>query len=423
MGLLSLLILALVIFIAYKKGINTGLLGVMAAFLFGFVLTTPTSGGEWVPVSSAAGKASVLLKGWNSGMFLTLLGVTFLFGIARANNTLLILTQYLVRLVGGRKWLLPIAVFVVSFIISVIGPGPINGMAIIAPIAGQIAYTEKVKPLLMMIATACGNLSGGLTPLSPSGVVALSYAERGGINLGYNLLLNIGIAFTAMFIIAYIVLGGWKDYGKGDDNDSNKSMHMKKENYITLGIIGVVIFVVILFNLNIGFTALSGAVILLLLGVTTEKEALATVPWGTIIMVCGMGIMVSTVSHAGGITYLTNALTPFINSDTATPIMVASAAMMSSVASAMGVVMPTLIPVAIGLGNNLGIEPSSLIYGVVLGAHLSTVSPFSTLGALSLSSVDESVDKHKMFVQLIEWAILFSVIGMVLSYFKILLYY
>ena len=170
---------------------------------------------------------------------------------------------------------------------------------------------------------------------------------------------------------------------------------------------------VILFNLNIGFTALSGAVILLLLGVTTEKEALATVPWGTIIMVCGMGIMVSTVSHAGGITYLTNALTPFINSDTATPIMVASAAMMSSVASAMGVVMPTLIPVAIGLGNNLGIEPSSLIYGVVLGAHLSTVSPFSTLGALSLSSVDNSVDKHKMFVQLIGWAILFSVIGMV----------
>lgn len=423
MGLLSLLILALVIFIAYKKGINTGLLGVMAAFLFGFVLTTPTSGGEWVPVSSAAGKASVLLKGWNSGMFLTLLGVTFLFGIARANNTLLILTQYLVRLVGGHKWLLPIAIFVVSFIISVIGPGPINGMAIIAPIAGQIAYTEKINPLLMMIATACGNLAGGLAPLSPSGIVALSYSQRGGVDVGYNLLLNLAIAFTTMFIIAYFALGGWKNHGKSGDNDTDAVMVMEKENYITLGVIGVVILSVILFRLNIGFTALSGGVILLLLGITTEKEAFATVPWGTILMVCGMGVMVATVNHAGGITYLTNTLTPFINSDTATPIMVASAAMMSSVASAMGVVMPTLIPVAIGLGNNLGLEPSSLIYGVVLGAHLSTVSPFSTLGALSLSSVDNSVDKHKMFVQLIGWAILFSVIGMVLSYFKLLLHY
>lgn len=423
MGLLSLLILALVIFIAYKKGINTGLLGVMAAFLFGFVLTTPTSGGEWVPVSSAAGKASVLLKGWNSGMFLTLLGVTFLFGIARANNTLLILTQYLVRLVGGHKWLLPIAIFVVSFIISVIGPGPINGMAIIAPIAGQIAYTEKINPLLMMIATACGNLAGGLAPLSPSGIVALSYSQRGGVDVGYNLLLNLAIAFTTMFIIAYFALRGWKNHGKSGDNDTDAVMVMEKENYITLGVIGVVILSVILFRLNIGFTALSGGVILLLLGITTEKEAFATVPWGTILMVCGMGVMVATVNHAGGITYLTNTLTPFINSDTATPIMVASAAMMSSVASAMGVVMPTLIPVAIGLGNNLGLEPSSLIYGVVLGAHLSTVSPFSTLGALSLSSVDNSVDKHKMFVQLIGWAILFSVIGMVLSYFKLLLHY
>lgn len=46
-----------------------------------------------VPISSAAGKAKLIISGWSSSMFLTLLGVTFLFGIAKVNRTLEILTK------------------------------------------------------------------------------------------------------------------------------------------------------------------------------------------------------------------------------------------------------------------------------------------------------------------------------------------
>lgn len=140
-------------------------------------------------------------------------------------------------------------------------------------------------------------------------------------------------------------------------------------------------------------------------------------------MVCGMGVLVTVVDNAGGITYLTNKLTPFINQNTATPIMIASGALMSAVASASGVVMPTLIPVAIGIGNNLNLDASALIYGVVFGSHLSAISPFSTMGALSLSSAHESVDKGNFFVKLIICAVCFTIIGMILSYFGLLLHY
>lgn len=424
MALASLFILAFVIFIAYKSDVNTGLLGLVAAFIFGFFLTTQTSGGNWVPVSSAAGKASMLIGGWSSGMFLTLFGVTFLFGIAKANNTLFILTRRLVLAIGGHNWLLPIAIFIVAAIIAVIGPGPVNSMAIIAPMAGQIAFNERIHPLLMMLSAYMGSMTGGLAPMTPSGYIAVSYSMRGGVNIGYDLLFNMAIAFTLLFIICYIYFRGWKNRGNDMGEQAfDKSLILKKENYITMGVIVVVILCIIIWHLNVGLTALSGAVVLLLARVVTQKEAINNVPWSTILMVCGMGVLVTVVDNAGGITYLTNKLTPFINQNTATPIMIASGALMSAVASASGVVMPTLIPVAIGIGNNLNLDASALIYGVVFGSHLSAISPFSTMGALSLSSAHESVDKGNFFVKLIICAVCFTIIGMILSYFGLLLHY
>lgn len=85
MELTVLLVLCLVIFIAYKRNINTGLLGIVAAFVLGFFILVPAGKtGLMVPISSAAGKAKLIISGWSSSMFLTLLGVTFLFGIAKS---------------------------------------------------------------------------------------------------------------------------------------------------------------------------------------------------------------------------------------------------------------------------------------------------------------------------------------------------
>ena len=136
-----------------------------------------------------------------------------------------------------------------------------------------------------------------------------------------------------------------------------------------------------------------------------------------------MGVLVNIVGYAGGIKYLTDALTPYINETTAAPIMLLSGALMSAVASASGVVMPTLIPVAIQLGSNLGLDPKPLIYGIVLGAHFSCVSPFSTVGGLALGALGNNVDKQKMFLYFLQFAIGSTVVGAILVYFKLLLYF
>ena len=424
MELTVLLVLCLVIFIAYKRNINTGLLGIVAAFVLGFFILVPAGKtGLMVPISSAAGKAKLIISGWSSSMFLTLLGVTFLFGIAKVNRTLEILTKKIVFLVNGKKILLPIVVFLIAFVVSAIGPGPVNGMAIVAPIAAQIADSEGLNPFFMMIASYAGNLAGGLAPITPSGFVASSYAQKGGVDLGYNLLLNMFIAFTLTFIVTYILMKGWKADEGCEVKPQQTVEKMDAVNWFTLGVIALVIMAVIFGNYNIGLCALTGAVLLMLFGAATEKEALGQIPWGTILMVCGMGVLVNIVGYAGGIKYLTDALTPYINETTAAPIMLLSGALMSAVASASGVVMPTLIPVAIQLGSNLGLDPKPLIYGIVLGAHFSCVSPFSTVGGLALGALGNNVDKQKMFLYFLQFAIGSTVVGAILVYFKLLLYF
>lgn len=423
MDVVSLLVLALVIVVSYKRNVNPGLLGVAAAFLLGFLLLTKAKTGIMVPISSAAGGSKLLVAGWSSKMFLMLFGVTFLFGIAKANKTLDLLTLKMVNLAQGRKNLLPIFIFIVGFFVSVIGPGPVNGSAIVAPIAAAIAFREKLNPFLMLISSYAGNLAGGLAPMTPSGFVAVSYAQRGGVEVGYNLLLNMAIAFTLLFVVVYLIFGGWKNTAAVEEQQANVQTKLERNHWITLLAIVAAIFCIIVFKLDVGITTFTAAVILIALGISTEKEAIAEVPWGMILMVCGMGVLVNLVGYSGGITYLVNALTPFINESTAASIMVVSGALMSAVASASGVVMPTLIPTATQLASNLSLDPKPLIYGVVIGAHFSCISPFSTVGALSLGALGKDYDTKKMFMYLLEFAIGATIIGAVLVYFKVLLYF
>lgn len=73
MGTISLLVLVLVVALGFIKKINIGFLEIGAAYVLGL------SGGMTAKEISA---------GFDSSMFVTLVGVTFLFGLASINGTL-----------------------------------------------------------------------------------------------------------------------------------------------------------------------------------------------------------------------------------------------------------------------------------------------------------------------------------------------
>ena len=72
LAILSLVVLAVVVAIGFIKKVNLGFLALGAAFILG------TIGGM---------KAKAITAGFDSSMFVTLVGVTFLFGMASQNGT------------------------------------------------------------------------------------------------------------------------------------------------------------------------------------------------------------------------------------------------------------------------------------------------------------------------------------------------
>lgn len=59
-------------------------------------------------------------------------------------------------------------------------------------------------------------------------------------------------------------------------------------------------------KIDVGLVAIIFAVIALLLDLAPQKEAIAKIPWNTIVMIAGAGMLIAVAVKAGTITMLSN---------------------------------------------------------------------------------------------------------------------
>ena len=143
-------------------------------------------------------------------------------------------------------------------------------------------------------------------------------------------------------------------------------------------------------KVNIGVAAFAVAGLLFLFGVADDGKALKSLPWGTIVMVLAVGSLLNIVNKMGGIDLMSNALAKIMTKGTATPFMGISAALLSLVSSALGVVYPTMMPMCADIAAQVGgVNPVALMAAVGAGGSLSGISPLSTGGALAMAVANE----------------------------------
>lgn len=404
--IISLLFLVVAIFIGFKKNINTGILGIAFAVLLGFFVQIDISKDpevvKMVALSSSAAKGSAFISGFDTKLFFILLGMTFLFCIAQVNGTLEILARKAAALTRGNNKLLPILFFIFAAVFSALGPGNIAMCALLLPIAMAVAKEQKIPPVLMAAMVVMGAQAGALSPIAPTGIINTQLTENLGLDTTREVFFSM-IKANALYALAlYFILGGWKlkktEVVKGQQEDKFTKIH-----WLTLGVIVGVVVGIIFFKLNIGMVAFLGAGLLLILGVAEQKKVFAAIPWPTLLLVVGVGMLVNVITLAGGIDFLTDTLSSLMNSITAAPIIGSVAGLMSFVSSASGVVMPTLIPTTTGLVQEIGggLTPQLLISAIVFGAHVVAISPLSTLGALGVATVSDQQEADKLFRQLL----------------------
>lgn len=131
--LLSILVLVVIFGIASVLPINMGALAFAAAFVVGSVIL------EMTPAT--------IFAGFPSDLFLTLVGVTYLFGIAQNNGTIDWLIERAVLMVRGRVAWIPWVMFVVAALLTGFGALSPAVAAILAPIALNFAVQYRINPV------------------------------------------------------------------------------------------------------------------------------------------------------------------------------------------------------------------------------------------------------------------------------------
>ena len=397
--------LALAVLLSCTSRLNVGLLALALAWVIGVYV-----GG--LPLREVT-------AGFPIDLFLTLSGVTLLFAQAHVNGTLDVVAQNAMRLCRGRVGVVPIMYFGLGAALASAGPGNIATTGLLAPMAMATAVKMRISPFLMAIMVGNGCNSGSLSPLAPTGIIVTGLMERIGLpglqlqTWVYNLLAHAIVGFGG-----YLLFGGLKLLLRADrvEVEPEAVKTLDRHQILTLGMIGLLILGVIFGGFNIGMAAFAGAVLLSLLRAADDSEAIKRMPWGTILMVCGVTVLIGLLEKTGGMDLMTDLLSSVATQATIVPFLAVVIGVISAYSSTSGVVLPAFLPTAPGIVENLG---GGSVLGVAstmnIAGHLVDVSPLSTIGALCIASVPADMSR-RLFNQLLAWGMSMTVVGAVICY-------
>lgn len=415
--------IAVAIFLGYKTKLNTGLFCIVFAYIIGCLIMGL--------------KPKQVISFWPVSTMFVILSVSLFYNVAAINGTLEKMSGSLLYSCRKFPGMLPFALFAVAVILSIMGATYFTVLAFLAPITMVICDESKMGKLTGAIAINAGALCGGDFPTSNLGVIF-----RGLADTAYEANKNLAaldtfamemeiFLFSLVFSVLLITIFKFgvkanRNIGEGVVFKKPEAFTGKQKTTLTLMI--VMMIVVLAFPLlkifmpsqpfikymagkiDVGLVAIIFAVIALLLDLAPQKEAIAKIPWNTIVMIAGAGMLIAVAVKAGTITMLSN----WVGSNVPKPLIPIAfsiiGAIMSFFSSTTGVVTPALFPLIPGLASSTGIAAPVLFACTVLGAQSSAISPFSSGGSLILGSSPKEEDRNELFNRLLLIAVPTSVI-------------
>jgi Na+/H+ antiporter NhaD/arsenite permease-like protein len=400
----SLAALLLAIVLSFSSRLNVGIPALGLAWLLGAL--TPGS------------KSEALATAFPASLFLTLLGVTLLFAAAESNGTLVRLAERAVALVGGDRRLVPWMLFLLAGAVSAVGPGGVSSVALVAPLAAPIGARLGLPAFLVALCVANGANAGNLSPLSVVGIIANSRMAEAGL-AGHEAKV-FAANFLAHVIVTVVVYVLWlrrsEAVGSPDLVMARGGREpFERKHVATLAVLAAWTVGVVAFRLPVGYSALVAAVLLLTLRLADEAAALQRLPWGALLMVCGVATLVALVEKAGGLDLMSALIARLSTPATVNGVVAFVTGLISTWSSTSGVVLPAFLPTVPGLVERLGGgDPLAVSLSINVGSSLVDVSPLSTLGALCISALADVGTVRDLFRRLMAWGLSMTVVGALL---------
>ncbi|MDV3125163.1 SLC13 family permease [Mycobacterium sp. 21AC1] len=431
--------------------INMGTLGFVAAFLVGTV--------------AVGMKTDDIIAGFPSDLFLTLVGVTYLFAIAQNNGTIDLMIRGAMRLVRGRVAFIPWVMFGISGVLTTFGALGPAAVAIIAPIALGFARQYKINALLMGMMVIHGAQAGGFSPISVYGVTVNSIVAKAGLlNSPMALFLGSLVFNAAIGVGLFAFLGGRSLLGRkvhdidhdavdGDASGGSATgatgasprpdggsvatatlatptsvaapdakplpQRATFDQILTLIGLGALAVFALALDLDIGFVAMTVAAVLALASPKAQKGAIAQISWSTVLLIGGVLTFVGVLQEAGSVEWVGNGVAQL-----GMPMLVALllcylGGIVSAFASSAAILGAT-IPLAVPLLLAGEISPVGVVVALAISSTIVDVSPFSTNGALVLANAQD-VDRDRFYRQILKYSALVVAIGPAIAWAALVL--
>jgi di/tricarboxylate transporter len=443
--LISIYALVAMFVIATVWPINMGVLAFVGAFLVGTLLAAQTT--------------KDIIAGFPGGLFLTLVGITWLFALAQNNGTIDWLVRMAVRGVKGRIGAIPWIMFVISALLTSVGAVSPGAVAIVAPIALGFAFRYHISPLLMGLMVVHGAQAGGFSPISIYGGITNGVVAKAGLPLSAMTTFAASFAVNAaVALILFMVLGGRKlmqmrmeraepvkvphieiarpatgpqifgdseaealsrrisEEASGSPNglvaEVEEGNHTDGNLYqlVTLAALVLLAVLVLAFKLDIGFVSLTIGLGLALCAPTMQKRAMAQVAWPEIMLITGVSTYVAVLEGMGTIDFVGDSVAGMASPLLAALMLFVIGAVVSAFASSTAV-LGSLIPLAVPfLQGESGVSAIGFIAGMAVASTIVDVSPFSTNGALVLANA-HGTDKQVFFRKLLSYGALVTLVA------------
>lgn len=400
--------IAISIILGYITRINVGIFAMIFAYLIGAFLMdiSPKQIISFFPVS----------------IFFVIFSVCLFYNFASVNGTLENIASHLMFYFQSRPYLLPFAVFLVAALIAALGAGFYTVLAFMAPITFLLCEKMGLDRIAGAMAINYGALGGANFMTSQSGIIFRKLMEDSGVDQQVAFINSWAIFLVTIilpfFVISFFVLKDSKKMTTLSLVDKPNPFNPKQKKTLALMILMMLLVLTppilhLIFNtpftktlnnkMDIGLIAMIFVGIALLLKLANEKDVISLVPWGTLIMICGVGMLIALSIKAGTITLLTDMVQKEIPSTFIPFVMCIFGAFMSLFSSTLGVVTPTLFPIVPHLADSSS-NATLLFIAIVVGAQSSAISPFSSGGSLILGACPSKY-KDQLFKDLLFKAI------------------
>lgn len=346
--------IVLAIALGYRTRINIGLFAIAFAYLigcFGMGLSPKE-----------------VISLWPLKIFFIIFSVSLFYSFAIINGTLEKLSEHLLYSCRKFPHFLPFAIFFSATLISALGAGYYTVLAFMAPLTLLVCQRTGMSLIVGAMSVNYGALAGANFVSSQSGIIFRTLMMGAGFSEEDAFVNALGI-FVSTAVIPLLVIAGlvfltghartMKE--SAFSVDKPRTFDARQKTTLTLTLVMMVLVLAapvcaillpdnatvsfINAKINIGLVASIFSVIALMLKLGDERKAIASLPWGTLIMICGVGMLIAIAIRAGAIDQLSSWIGNNIPAVLVPVAFGVVGALMSLFASTLGVVTPALFPI------------------------------------------------------------------------------